>query len=379
MKKPLKETKKPLSTKELMTILVSQYLDQCIQCKKCLNICPVTKGDFTIDELNYATEQGVDVPPSVKDFAFNCVQCGKCVPVCPMKIRRDYMMRYLKFKLKAEKPWGYSRYLLIKGPNRKIFNDFVQSLYIYFKKITVSDLAAYMETMPKHNVDVLFYPGCYVYSTKTTAQTIRLLKYIGCSYAVLGGVTTCCGAPHLLQGEFDDADQCLASLHQKIKKVNPAMVITGCAECYEAIERIKTTYHEDFELFSVAQYLNKNRGKFPIIKHRGTMALHDSCRFAKDSAHGVAARYAVARFGELKETPSGKQSPCCYQWNHGHDPENSKRRMQYLKEIKKKAPTLVCSCLTCAEELQKNRCGVEVIDIVQLYDESLNTTSKRKD
>jgi Fe-S oxidoreductase len=376
MTKKGEENKKALDTSELMTILVSQYINQCISCHHCMDVCPVTKGTFTIDELNRASTQGTTVSDTISQFAFNCTQCGKCVPVCPMNIRRDYMVRYIKYKLRNQKPKSYTRYLRIKGPNKSSVTKILQKLFIASKKIAAPDLSEFMETTPTSPSDVLFYPGCYIYSEKTVQQTLKLLDHIGCSYTVLGGVTTCCGAPHLLQGEFDQADRCQELLHQKIKTVEPKIVITGCAECFEAIEHIKTDYNEKFEVLSIVQYLSRNIKKFPDKKIKGKIMIHDSCRFNKDSAHGSAARHAVSMFGELTE--DAKESICCYQWNHGNDPENRQRQITYLTAVQNTAPTLACTCLTCFEELKKIHSSVEVIDIIQLFDEALNAAQSKE-
>jgi len=185
------------NTRTLMANVVSEYLDQCILCHRCIDACPVTKGSFSITELNQVTKDGQEVPAAIIDFTFNCMQCGKCIPVCPVNIRRDYMVRYIKFKLKDQKPWGYRRYLFIKGSNLTGIKGIAQKLYIFLKRITTRNHACFMETIPTQKADVLFYPGCYIYSTKTVRQTIQLLNHLGCTYTVLGGVTACCGAPHM--------------------------------------------------------------------------------------------------------------------------------------------------------------------------------------
>jgi Fe-S oxidoreductase len=372
------KNRKASNTQQFMADVISEYIDQCIQCHRCMDACPVTKGSFSIKGLNQASKDGQAVPPKIKEFAFNCMQCGKCVPVCPVNIRRDYMVRYIKFKIKDQKPWSYRRYLFIKGPDLTGIKGITQRLYITLKKITTRDLACFMEAIPITKAEVLFYPGCYIYSKKTVRQTLRLLNHLACSYSVLGGVTSCCGAPHTLQGEFDSADHCLELLHKKIIAVDPKIVITACAECYEAVAQIKTTYHEKFEVLSVVQYLQRNSGKFPNIKIRGNILLHDSCRFSKDSPQGSAARDTISAFGELIESPSAQGSSCCYQWNHGYDQSNTARRIAYLAEVKNAAPTLACNCLTCYEELKKLRTDVEVIDVLQLFTESLDNAQGKE-
>jgi Fe-S oxidoreductase len=368
------ENRESSNTRQFMADVISEYINQCIQCHRCMDICPVTKGHFPINELNQASKDGRQVPPKIKEFTFNCMQCGKCVPVCPVNIRRDYMVRYIKFKMRDQKPWSYKRYLFIKGPDLTGIKRIIQNLYIVLKKITTRDLACFMETTLQKKAEVLFYAGCYIYSKKTIRQTLRLLNHLGCSYSVLGGVTSCCGVPHMLQGEFDQGDHCLERLHEKIKVVDPDIVITSCAECYEAIDQIKTIYHEKFEVLSVVEYLQRNSNKFPKIKIRGKILLHDSCRFSKDSPQSAAACHAISAFGQLIEAPSAQGSSCCYQWNHGYDQKNNARRIAYLAEVKNAAPTLACNCLTCYEELKKLRTDVEVIDVLQLFNESLDNT-----
>jgi hypothetical protein len=72
-------------------------------------------------------------------------------------------------------------------------------------------------------------------------------------------------------------------------------------------------------------------------------------------------------------------SSCCYQWNHDSDPDNALRQANYLAAVKKKAPTLACNCLTCYEELKKTYTDVEVIDVLQLFEEALDALDTRKE
>lgn len=368
------KNKDVLPTKNYLHGKVAEYYEQCIECHRCIDVCPVTKERVSIKELNRASLDEQELSLIIKKFAFSCVQCGKCVPVCPKNIRRDLMVRYIKYKIKDEKPWNYTRYLFVKGPDLTGIKKIVQQLFIRVKKIMNKDLACFMETEVGKKADLLFYPGCYIYSTRTIRQTLRLLNHLDCSYSVLGGVTTCCGTPHMLQGEFDEADKCIQLLYEKIKACDPKIIITACAECFEVIEQIKITNKMDFEILSVAQYLLRYKDKFPPISTRGKIVIHDSCRFHRQSPQGIAARETVALFGKLVESPLNEPSNCCYQWNHGSDPGNNIRRINYLTAVKKAAPTLACTCLTCYEELKKIHTDVKIIDLLELFEETLNGT-----
>jgi hypothetical protein len=183
--------------------------------------------------------------------------------------------------------------------------------------------------------------------------------------------------PHLLQGEFDQADECQKLLYQKIKNCNPKIILTSCAECFEAVEQIKKTYAMDFEVLSIVQYLLRYQNKFPVKKIRGKIMVHDSCRFPARSLQGIAAQKVVSRFAELVDPPGDQTSSCCYQWNHDSDHKNVLHRTKYLSEVKDNAPTLVCNCLTCYEEFIKTHTDVEIIDVLQLFEESLDATKTK--
>lgn len=269
---------KKSGTQELLTTKIIHEIDQCIQCNHCIDVCPVTKKDFSIEELNKAILSESAVSDAIKNFTFSCVQCGWCVPVCPQKLHRNEMILILRHKLRQQKPYGYKRYLAIRGPKLSTIAQTAQGLFVAMKSKQTPDLARYMEKPPTTSTSVLFYPGCYLYSFETIRQTKRLLDHVGEPYTILGGLTTCCGLPQYLQGEFELADTYMSILHDKIKKINPLIVVTGCAECFESLLKIKESYHETFEVLSIVDYLMRHREKFPKVHLRTTVTLHDACR-----------------------------------------------------------------------------------------------------
>jgi Fe-S oxidoreductase len=367
-----------LQTKEQTTQDVRRYLSECKQYRSCMDVCPATKGAFTIEQLNEATRRPFNVPAAIKDFTWNCMQCSKCVPVCSAKVQRDVMVRSLKHSLRREKPWSYKRYVLIRGPKLGMFPRFLQRLYVAIQKVLHRDLAPFMEIRPTKHAEALFYPGCYLYSPETVRQTLRLLDHIGCSYTILGGMSTCCGMPHLLQGEFELADECMRRLQQDIARVHPSIILTACAECHDAVTKIKAAYKEDYEVLSVVEYFVRHQDKFPRVKVTGDILVHESCRFSSTTPAGQAAQQAAAAFGTLVTSPPQQASSCCSHWNHDQDPANLQRRLAYLKEMRVSAPVLACNCLTCYEEFKKLRSDINVIDIIQLYIDALQTRKEKR-
>ncbi len=360
------------SIREFMEEWVSRDIDLCIGCNKCMDACPVSKEPFTIGELNYATETGSEVPDRIREFAFNCVQCGRCVPVCPAGARRDYMVLYIKHKLRRSRPKEYMNYLTVKGPGKHGMELVKQKLYSNFQKIKHRDLSGFMETIPSKKMKVLFYPGCYIYLPGVIRRTIKVLDQVGEPMNILGGLATCCGVPQLLQGDFDLADEYIDRLHAKIMTSEPEVVITGCAECLEALFRIKAKHGAEFEALTVVEYLLRHSEKFPLEKIRGKVTLHDSCRITRRYNRGEAAREALGYFTDFVEMKnSGEKTLCCYYWNMGYDDANEKNRKKRIGEAGDVAPVMACDCISCYERYKEAEGGVEVIDILELFEEAI--------
>jgi hypothetical protein len=135
----------------------------------------------------------------------------------------------------------------------------------------------------------------------------------------------------------------------------------------------------DVEILSVTQYVLRYQHLFPAGKNHGKILIHDSCRFSAQSPQGKAARESVALFAHLVDSSKGLSSSCCFQWNHGSDKNNMRRQTEYLTSVQNRAQILACSCLTCYEELRKRKTDVAIIDILSLFEESLDVRKKTEE
>ena len=357
---------------------VFRELDSCIACNKCLDTCPVYSKKFSVEELNNATKKQTSISSEIVEFTFSCMQCRQCVPVCPNNLHRDEMMLALKHKLRHQKPRSYRRYLLIRGPKLSIIRSIFQQLFVFYRKLCNRDIAPYFETNENPPNSLLFYPGCYVYSPKTMRQTLHLLKHVGTSFGVLAGLSHCCGMPYYLQGEFQQAELCLAHLKNQLKEINPTVIISGCNECLEAIQLINKYYHTSYQTRSIVEYLMDNIDKFPGIKLYESVTLHDACRYNRQKRKGTAARLAIKRFSTLKEMPHTRSDAmCCAKWNYEADSNNSSLREKRLMEGKNTASIIACECLTCYEQYSKIDTNVRVVDVLELFVQSLEANTKK--
>ena len=367
-----------MTTRERIDAQVDHELIQCISCHRCLDVCPIYDSSFSINELNHALHDDSSISSKIQKFVFSCFQCRQCVPVCPVGIHRDIFLLKLKNRLYFKRPWRYRRYLFIRGNHLSFVMRLIQKLFVALRRRRDPDLAQYMEaSISSNNASILFYPGCYIYSPETIRLTLRLLNHVGKPYSMLAGVSFCCGLPHLLQGDFSKADACFRNLSSEIKRYNPKIIISGCAECLEALRLIASEYHMSYSIKSIAEYLMDHISRFPKIKVREAITLHDACRYSREEITSDSVRQIGNFFSIVHDMKKHKkEAACCAHWNFDVHKKNVNLRQQRLQEAAGTADTLVCDCLTCYEEFKKCSSNVEIIDVLQLFDEALDQARK---
>jgi len=353
------------SLRESISTQVQQELVDCTECNNCLTVCPVYDSSFSINELNTATQPDSEVPASIQRFTFACLQCGYCVPACPVHLHRDVMIQYLRYKLRLNKPWRYKRYLFIRGKPTSFLKKIMQQCFVWYKKMLYPKHARFMENTPT-KAEVLFYPGCYVYSPKTMEKTIALLDHVGETYSVLGGVHHCCGMPHLLQGEFDQAEHCMNQVYQQIQRSNAHTVVTGCLECYQAVQLMFKQKNDPRRILTMVEYLMNHKHAFPTVRLDHPIALLPSCRYKDSSKAQEAAVAAVEQFSTCVH-PDPKLNWCCRKWNHDVTHTNKAYHQQLLSAIGDQSKIVACDCLTCYETLNYLPSAVQVIELIDLF------------
>jgi len=213
----------------------------------------------------------------------------------------------------------------------------------------------------KPSADVLFYPGCYVHSPTTLNHTLLLLDYHKINYSILGGMNTCCGLPHLLQGRYDKAEENLRQLHQSIIESDCRIVISGCLECVEAIKLAQHLYQGEYQGKSIHEYL---LGKINPKKTKklGNTLILKGCR----STNTKILETQLKAHSQHITTKKG----CCAHWSLGYKDSNKKLIEELQQEVtQNNIQSIVCDCLTCYEEL-KDKIKTPTLELCQLLEET---------
>ena len=271
------------------------------------------------------------------------------------------MMIQLRSTLKT--PYRFKRYILIRGTTKHIIR-FIQKLYTTLQQHSHPNQAKYMQgtLIQKKKTKVLFYPGCYTHSPITLQHSLDLLNSHHIDYSVLGGMSTCCGLPHLLQGHYKKAEENLKTLHNAITKSGCTTIISGCLECVEAIQLAAHLYKGAYTAQSIHDYLNTTLTIKSTEKKLGNTLLLKGCRTTNTSQLET----------QLKclSTQLTTKKGCCAHWNLKYQHTNQKLIKELQEHIKThNIQTVVCECLTCYEEL-KGTLKTPTKELIQLLEEN---------
>jgi Fe-S oxidoreductase len=327
-------------------------LDNCIGANACMEACPVNRLHVNQNELDSVLASGVWTE-RVQTFVTECVQCGDCTLACPATVQRDHMMLWLKAMLPTL-PTSWKRYYAIKGRRDR---SWLISLYDVVMRIVAGPLGKYVDKADLVKRPLLFYFGCYVFSPSgAPAATLKLADRVGLDYEVLAGVRSCCGWPQYLTGRMGYGQQMLTHLGTLIDQVEPEFIVSGCAECYAALLRLKKKTGATWTPLTTPEWLLRHADQLTWRKFDTPLAIHDSCHVTKKIGKPQPARDLLALMAdtvELYETP--QDCVCCgyYNIHANHDVNHGlyTDKLALLKE--KNAQGMAVECVTCWESFNE--------------------------
>lgn len=323
-------------------------LDNCIGANACMEACPVNRLHVNQNELDSVLVSGVWTE-RVQTFVTECVQCGDCTLACPAGVQRDHMMLMLKAMLPGI-PKQWQRYYAIKGRHDR---SWLISIYDLVMRIVAGPLGKYVDKSPLDQKPLLFYFGCYIFTPSgAPAATLALADRLGLDYEVLAGVRSCCGWPQYLTGQMGYGQQMLVHLGTLIDQARPEVIVTGCAECYAGLLRLKKKTGATWTPLTTPEWLLRHAGGLTWRKFDYPIAIHDSCHVTKKVGKPRPARDLLALMAdvvEIAETP--QKCVCCGYYNiHVNHELNHHLHDDKLGVVQEKgAHGMAVECVTCWE------------------------------
>lgn len=340
-------------------------LDNCIGANACMEACPVNRLHVSQNELDSVLTSGVWTE-RVQTFVTECVQCAECTLACPAGVRRDQMMLYLKTQL-PEIPAAWKKYYTVKGRRDR---GWLISLLDAGTRISLGKLGKYVDKAHLEQKSLLFYFGCYIASPSgAPAATLALADRLGLDYEVLAGVRSCCGWPQYLSGQLGYGQQMLAHLGTLIEQVQPEIIVSGCAECYAALLRLKKKTNASWAPLTTTEWLLRHADALTWRKFGYPIAIHDSCHITKKVGKADPARQLLARIAdvvEIAETP--EDCVCCGYYNiHANHGLNDQLHADKLTVVADRgAKGMAVECVTCWESFHRafKDAGVPLWDLM---------------
>ncbi len=360
----------------------------CIGVDECMKVCPAVDPALTIKELNECTRQGSQLTEAVLKFAADCVQCGRCDTICPTVAGRSVMMLSLKERMadEAKTPEYHKKYFALKGHDKsnlrqKAFNTYVKAKWKTSKNYALKNekLAQQIDKTSFRDAEYLFYFGCYIFTNEqSAAQTIDIADRLNMDYEVLGGLKSCCGWPSLMGGRTAEAEDYHDHLRALVMKSNPKYVVTGCAECFMSLNKIKAKYNLGFEPLTTPMWLNQFADRLNLRRDETVVTYHDSCNISRKTGKPEPARELLGKLNPVVEMKrsGARDTFCCGYWGLHSNPANLKAiHHDRFDEAKGAgAGTMVVECITCLESFSESvvGTGLKVADIVGMVHERMD-------
>ena len=230
-------------------------------------------------------------------------------------------------------------------------------IYDIAARVLNGKLGPYIDKPRLDQKDLLFYFGCYVFSPSHAPEaTLTLADRIGLDYEVLAGLKACCGWPQYLIGEMGYAQGMLEHLQVLIEQAAPKVIVTGCAECYAALLRLKKRTGADWEALTTPMWLLRHAEKLTWHRFPDPIGIHDSCHVTKKAGKPDPARQLLdlmAERVELYDKP--EECTCCGYYNiHTNHALNSELHEEKIKTLTRSGgKALAVECVTCWEAFNK--------------------------
>jgi Fe-S oxidoreductase len=146
--------------------------------------------------------------------------------------------------------------------------------------------------------------------------------------------------------------QMLIYLGELIEQAQPERIVTGCAECYAALLRLKKKVGASWTPLTTPEWLLRHADELTWRRFDEPIAIHDSCHVTKKVNKPQPARELLARIGqvvEIAETP--QDCVCCgyYNIHANHDLNHGLHRDKLDLVREKGAEAMAVECVTCWE------------------------------
>ncbi len=231
-----------LSFEAALNDRVSDMLDACTRCGKCVEVCPSARpADITSSSPASVIAGVIDIlrtgdgPEVSRRWATSCTLSGACIEACDYGVNPRFLLAMARVAIRKNdfEPLERRRDGVTK------FRDTSRDVTVLSRLQLESDALARLgqgaasTSTPGEAPDFVFYTGCNVLKTPHIALlALDIMDTLDISYQVMGGPSHCCGVMQLRAGDVEMSGRMGANSIEKMSHSKSGQVLSWCPSCY---------------------------------------------------------------------------------------------------------------------------------------------------
>ncbi|MGQ4874804.1 MAG: (Fe-S)-binding protein [Promethearchaeia archaeon] len=313
----------------------------------------------------------IELTPKTLEIIFTCTLGGGCQIACQRSLSEIKPLEVLRALRREVISKG-----LILPKHKAILNSLEVNNNPYskqneYKREWAKGLK--IKNALKHKTKYLYFVGCtaarFPILHSIPQSMVKIFNALGLSFSVLLDQEPCCGSVCNNIGASSITESIMESNRKLFKKIDPDIIITTCAGCYDTL-----TYLKDFNVMHITELLAE---KMPPLKKEGVIDLpkvtfHDPCHLGRlhgiyDEPRAILESIPGLQFVEMERIK--EHSWCCGAGGgvRAAFPDlaefSAQERVAEARSVG--AEALVTSCSFCSYNLNQST-DMKIFDIPQL-------------
>ncbi len=317
-----------------LTARVSEMLDACTRCGKCVEVCPITvpagiaaanPKDVIAGTLDIVrTGEG---PEASRLWATSCVLDGECVEACDYGVNPRFLLAMARVALaqksvepRMRRQTGVQNFRAVADGVNVLARMQLSGGELARLGQKVTDRLSTGSTAPAgERPDFVFYTGCNVLKTPHIALlALDIMDALGVTYRVMGGPTHCCGVIQLRTGDTETSGRMATSTLDKLAAAKTG-VLAWCGSCHQQFSEVtlpnieRATGSRPFEMTPFMLYFVTRLDELrPLLKRpvpmRIALHLHPGVRGVVNAAKTLLSAVPGIELVELNQPAVGLMS-----------------------------------------------------------------------
>jgi heterodisulfide reductase subunit D len=243
---------------------VSDILDRCTRCAKCVEVCPtaVPAGIDTTEPAGIVGDvldilRGSGDPASRgARWANACTGSGRCISACDDGINPRFMLAATRLRLNEQRQANERR-----ATGRAGFKKMSTAVKVLSRLQLPADMLAGLTQVPEAAAepapDIVMYLGCNVLKTPHIALLcLEVLARLGTRYKVFAGPAYCCGVIQYRAGDTKTSGRIGGNTVARFAGTGAPRVLTWCPTCnIQLSEIVMPSTDANFNLEHVVAYI----------------------------------------------------------------------------------------------------------------------------